>query len=235
MASGTQRVVIVDDHPLLAFGLQAQLQQTGLEVDVIDPAQDPDAQSAAAAANDLAADLVSRIVADDAELVVVDLDLPFEQGGLGLTSALVARNQRVVVLTGSTDRTLWARCLENGAIAVLTKDEPLEMLIAEINKLVVGEPVKPHQRFELVGEYRRLEAERAARLRGFEQLSEREAQVLTGLMAGLSPASLAERDYVSVQTIRTQIKSVLSKLGVNSQLAAVARAYESGWDPDEED
>ena len=112
---------------------------------------------------------------------------------------------------------------------MLTKDEPLEDLIEQIDRLARGENVKPHQRAELASEYRQVEAERTARLETFDRLSEREGQVLGALMTGLSPAALAQRDFVSVQTVRTQIKSVLAKLGVNSQLAAVARAHEAGW------
>lgn len=210
-------LVVVDDHPLLAVGLKAQLEQTGMMVDVVNPVG--------------ADDLVQQIIALRADLVLVDLDMPIADGGVGLTEQLVGAGQQVAVLTGSHDRTMWARCLENGAIALLTKDETLESLIDDIHKLVQGEVIRQNDRLAVISEYREQQAEQAIRLRGFDELSERESQVLTGLMDGLSPASLAERDYVSVQTIRTQIKHVLSKLGVNSQLAAVARAYESGWRP----
>ena len=180
-----------------------------------------------------AIDLVDEILAHEADLILVDLDMPFDGGGVGLTKELVEAGRTVAVLTGSTDRALWARCLENGAIALLTKDESLESLIDDIAKLVGGEPIRQRQRLTVISDYRERQAEQAVRLRGFDELSARETQVLSGLMTGLSPASLAERDYVSVQTVRTQIKNVLSKLGVNSQLAAVARAYESGWRPDD--
>ena len=180
-----------------------------------------------------AIDLVDEILAHEADLILVDLDMPFDGGGVGLTKELVEADQTVAVLTGSADRALWARCLENGAIALLTKDESLESLIDDIAKLVGGEPIRQHHRLTVISDYRERQAEQAVRLRGFDELSARETQVLSGLMIGLSPASLAERDYVSVQTVRTQIKNVLSKLGVNSQLAAVARAYESGWRPDD--
>lgn len=209
------RLVVVDDHPLLALGLKTHLELTGLHVDVIDPVA--------------STDVVTDILAHDSDLALVDLDLPFEQGGLGLTKALVAAGRRVAVLTGSSDRTMWARCLEAGALVVLTKDEPLDDLVRQVRSLTEGTPVKPHQRAELLGEYKRLEAERAHATRGFDELSDREAEVLSGLMEGLSPAQLAERDFVSVQTVRTQVKSVLSKLRVNSQLAAVVRAFEAGW------
>jgi len=213
-------LVVVDDHPLLALGLKTQLEQAGLIVDIVNPVG--------------ATDLVDEIVALKANLILVDLDMPFDGGGVGLTEHLVDADQTVAVLTGSTDRTLWARCLQNGAIALLTKDESLESLIDSIGKLVAGDPVRQHHRMAVINEYQEQQTEQAVRLRGFDELSERESQVLGGLMEGLSPASLAERDYVSVQTVRTQIKSVLSKLGVNSQLAAVARAFESGWEPDDE-
>ncbi|MDH3296636.1 MAG: response regulator transcription factor [Acidimicrobiia bacterium] len=214
------RLVVVDDHPLLAYGLKAQLEQAGLVVELVDPVSAPD--------------LVDEVLSHSADLALVDLDLPFECGGVGLTRALVAAGRRVAVLTGSTDHGLWAQCLQAGALVVLTKDEPLEDLIVQVRRLLAGQQVKPHQRAELMGEYRRLEAERNDLRRGFDELSEREAAILAGLMEGLSPAGLAERDYVSVQTVRTQIKSVLGKLGVNSKLAAVIRAFEAGWSKPED-
>jgi len=212
-------LIVVDDHPLLALGLKTQLEQAGMAVDIVNPVG--------------AINLVDEILAHEADLILVDLDMPFDGGGVGLTKELVEADQTVAVLTGSADRALWARCLENGAIALLTKDESLESLIDDIAKLVGGEPIRQHHRLTVISDYRERQAEQAVRLRGFDELSARETQVLSGLMIGLSPASLAERDYVSVQTVRTQIKNVLSKLGVNSQLAAVARAYESGWRPDD--
>jgi DNA-binding NarL/FixJ family response regulator len=216
----TSRLVVVDDHPLLAQGLKVQLEDAGMLVDVVDPIT--------------STNVVDEILAHGADLALVDLDLPFEQGGLGLTKALVAAGRQVAVLTGSSDRMMWARCLEAGALVVLTKDEPLEDLIRQVQQLLVGDQVKPHQRAELLTEYQRLEAERAQVIRGFDELSDREAEVLSGLMEGLNPAQLAERDYVSVQTVRTQVKSVLGKLGVHSQLAAVVRAFEADWDPEQD-
>jgi DNA-binding NarL/FixJ family response regulator len=208
-------VVIVDDHPLLALGLKNHLERRGLTAAVVEPTA-PD-------------DTIERIEALDPDLILLDLDMPIEDGGLGLAGTLSGVGRRVAILTGSTDRAQWARSLERGAEAVLTKDEPLEDLIDQIDRLANGETVKPHQRAELDSEYRHIEAERVARLESFERLSERERQILAALMDGLSAGTLAQRDYVSVQTVRTQIKSVLAKLGVNSQLAAVARAHEAGW------
>jgi DNA-binding CsgD family transcriptional regulator len=68
---------------------------------------------------------------------------------------------------------------------------------------------------------------RASRLR----LTPREAQVLADLTVGKSAKSIARQAQLSEATVRTHIRSVLAKLGVNSQLAAVALARDLGFTP----
>ena len=65
--------------------------------------------------------------------------------------------------------------------------------------------------------------------RGFDDLTRRERDVLAGLIAGLRPADIARRDFVSVVTVRNQVQSVLTKLNVHSQLEAVAAARWHEW------
>ena len=60
------------------------------------------------------------------------------------------------------------------------------------------------------------------------RLSPAENQVLRGLVAGLTAAEMAIRSQHSVHTIRSQIKAVLSKLEVGTQVSAVAIAHRSG-------
>jgi DNA-binding NarL/FixJ family response regulator len=69
------------------------------------------------------------------------------------------------------------------------------------------------------------------RFAGFERLTPRERQVLVALMSGSTAQEISKASYVSVPTVRSQIRSILSKLGVSSQLAAVVLAYRSGWGP----
>lgn len=63
-------------------------------------------------------------------------------------------------------------------------------------------------------------------------LSPREQTVLHCMMRGLSAVEIAEAQYVAVTTVRSQIRSILTKLDVRSQLAAVALAHEVGWHAD---
>jgi DNA-binding NarL/FixJ family response regulator len=76
----------------------------------------------------------------------------------------------------------------------------------------------------------------------FEHLSPRERQVLAALMRGETARDISRQSFVSLPTVRSQIRSILIKLGVSSQLGAVVLAYRSGWtgergteSPDERD
>jgi DNA-binding NarL/FixJ family response regulator len=72
------------------------------------------------------------------------------------------------------------------------------------------------------------EFEREVKAR-FDLLTTRESEVLGQLMAGRQVSEIARRGFVSESTVRTQVKSVLSKLQVNSQLTAVGLAYRAHW------
>lgn len=66
-------------------------------------------------------------------------------------------------------------------------------------------------------------------LEDFDKLSRREQNVLIKLMGGATARQICDEDYVSLTTVRTQIRAIISKLGVSSQLGAVVLAYQSGW------
>jgi DNA-binding NarL/FixJ family response regulator len=70
------------------------------------------------------------------------------------------------------------------------------------------------------------------RLQLFATLTDREEVVLAELLEGHCAEEIAKAAFVSISTIRSQIKSILQKLGVNSQLAAVALARRAGWSLD---
>lgn len=82
-----------------------------------------------------------------------------------------------------------------------------------------------HVRIEL---RRHREDERSVRA-PFDRLSAREKQVLAALCVGRSVTQIAGDWVVSVPTVRTQVRAILTKLDAGSQLEAVAQAHRSGW------
>jgi two-component system nitrate/nitrite response regulator NarL len=210
--------MIVDDHELLAASLRLALISEGYEVDV------PPATATAvyAAAQHAAPDVV-----------LLDLDLG-EAGGDGsvLVEALCIGGARVVVVSGTADRLVVAGCLEAGACGYVSKSAPLDDLLAAVRAAATGDRVMPEsQRRGLLAELKQARADRERALSPFDELTGRERYVLAQVMDGHSASDIAQSSYVSEATVRTQIRAVLNKLGVRSQLAAVAAARRAGWHP----
>lgn len=84
-------------------------------------------------------------------------------------------------------------------------------------------------REELVRELQRRQEKAAERLSPFATLTRCERDVLAGLVVGKSAETIAAEKFVSLATVRTQIRAVLQKLDVRSQVAAVALAWQIGW------
>ncbi|MDH5290424.1 MAG: response regulator transcription factor [Acidimicrobiia bacterium] len=219
MTAQQPRVTLVEDHPLVRYALGAALTAAGVQV-------------TEAAVDMTGRELVAQLLEARPTTAVVDLGLPIDDGGLGLIPPLVAHRLPVLVLTGEADRGLWADCVHAGAEAVLSKTEDLDQVVAAIVDVCEGRPVRAAEQAALGAEGRRRALERRRRLAPFHDLSRREQAVLASLMAGVGPAQIAERDIVSIQTVRTQIKILLRKLGVRSQLEAAAKANEAGWHPE---
>ena len=139
----------------------------------------------------------------------------------------------MIVVTGETDRFELAACLEAGAIGVASKKESIASVIDKVRRALEGEPVTAlPEREEMLSDLRHHRSSERSRLSAFEHLTRREQAVLASVVEGKSAESIAHESFVSVATVRTQIRSTLQKLGVGSQLAAVALARQAGWRPD---
>ena len=208
--------MLVEDHTLLAQSLAAALAMDGLEV--VRP-EHLDFEAVLATAEE-----------HRPEVVLLDLVLEGGTTALPLIPFLCELGASVVVVTGETDRIRLAECVEAGAIGIVGKHEPFENLIAAVHEVTqLRSLLTAAQRADLLQELRGHRAEDLERLEPFERLTPREREILRALVDGRSAEIIAKADFVAVATVRSQIRSVLSKLGVNSQLAAVALASKGRW------
>lgn len=155
---------------------------------------------AASVALDGIGSLVGRVLATGAAVAVVDVDLGHGRSGTELIEPLRRAGLRVLLLTA--DIGLRPTLVDPGADAVLDKRGSFRE---------VREAVRAHL---------------APMRRPDWGLSRREAEVLRCLVAGRTAAEIAAERGVALSTVRTHIRGVLAKLGVRSQLAAVAVARE---------
>ena len=213
------RVLLVEDHDLLADSVAAALTAEGYDV-VRPPALD-------------AAAIVAAAQESPVQVALVDLRLSEQTTALPLIPQLRDAGAAVLMVTGETDKVMLAECVEAGAIGLVHKSVALDELIDAVHHVAeLRTHMSKAERDDLLQQLRQHRRADSERLGPFRELTAREQQVLAGLMDGLSAEALAERDFVSIATIRSQIRSILSKLGVGSQLAAVALARAAGWAPD---
>ena len=210
-------VLIVEDHELLAGTMAMALRQQGFDV-----------HAAAGPSPDDGVEAARRLVP---VLVLLDLELgPPLGSGLDLVRPLVDAGARVVMVTGVTDRARLGACIEAGAAGVVSKGAEFTALMETVKRAADGVALlREDERQALLDEARRRRRADHDRLAPFATLSPREQAVLRRLMAGESADTIAERSFVSLATVRSQIRAILLKLGVNSQLAAVALARQAGW------
>jgi two-component system, NarL family, nitrate/nitrite response regulator NarL len=163
--------------------------------------------------------------------VLCDAELP----RLDRTLELVRRLSDiapVVVLTDKDHRLERAHWVQNGAAGFFDKDRSIAELLTVLRQVMKGESLLgPAERARLLS-LRHENTGEARSLRGrFQSLTPGEQRVLAQLMEGYSALTIAQESWVSLSTVRSQIRSIFRKLGVNSQLQAVAMARRVAWKP----
>jgi DNA-binding NarL/FixJ family response regulator len=211
-------VLVVDDHMLLAEALAVALRKHGLDV-MVAPTHTEGAILAAARHH-------------RPDVVLLDLMLGHLSGQVLIGPLLAATGASVLMLTGTTDRARMGECLEAGAVGVASKSVDFQELLDQLLAVICGRPpLLDGDRHALLGELRARRAEEQRRLAPFRCLTPREQAVLAALMDGKRAKQIAAESFVSLGTVRAQIKSILLKLAVSSQLSAVALARQAGWSP----
>ncbi len=211
-----QRLLLVEDH--------ASFRQTlALVFD-----QQPDFEVVAQAGTLGEARRVLR--GREVDLGIIDLGLPDGEGA-ELIEELHEANPdfAALVLTASLDRAEHARAIEAGAAGVVHKAADVDEILETTRRLAAGETLISQEELvemlHIAGQSR--EEEREARA-SIEQLTRREMQVLRALAEGLTNREIAERLHMSVDTERTHMMNILSKLGVHSRLQALLFAARHG-------
>ncbi|UMG91354.1 response regulator transcription factor [Nocardioides sp. TF02-7] len=149
-----------------------------------------------------------------------------------LVEPISRAHTHVVVLTGDTNRARWGEALHRGARIVMSKTEPLNTIISTVRRVNDGVPVlSSAERQELVTHWRETTAETALVRDRLASLTARESVVLGQLMAGMAVREIADSSMLAEATVRSQVRSLLSKLDVSSQVAAIGLAYSVGWTP----
>lgn len=216
MTPGTISVVIVDDHQMVLDGLKAMLRPYEEQVKIVGESSEP-------------SDAVRMVTELEPDAVLLDVRL---RGASGLdlcTDILrVQPGCKVVFLTVYDDEQYLYQALRLGAAGFLLKRIRGAELVDYLRRICDGEVlIDP----SLAGRV----ALSAARLRSGEfwpgahlGLTQRESEVLSLLVAGLSNRAIAMKLVVSEETVKTHSRGIYRKLGVSDRAGAVAVALREG-------
>lgn len=165
--------------------------------------------------------------ADDTTVVVVIDDLVAAGDVARVVTLLRSTTSPVLVLTGRPRGPYWGALVSAGALSILSSAVSLDELVEALAVVHYGgrvlSPSECEELLELWHEFVRRQDDARDRL---HQLTPREHAVLAGMRTGATVVELAELLDVREATIRTHVRAILRKLGVRSQLAAVAVAQE---------
>ncbi len=211
MAESSIRVLIVDDHAVFLESLTR----------AVDREPDLDVVAAVASVDEAIAALEGAGAVD---VVLSDFRL---QGstGVSLTRSVLERwpEVRVVMLTASTDEAVLADALEAGCAGFVTKSESLDVVLGAIRGAAAGEAVITPALLA-----RLLPRLRSGRTGRNPDLTPREREVLELVARGGSNQQIADELFLSRDTVRNHVASILAKLGVHSKLQAAAVAVQRG-------
>ena len=204
----TARVVVTARQQLIAQTVAAALRERGV------PAQPLSWQ--------LAARRSSRGLGTGDILVL--FDEPASMRDLDATCNLISGTPaRCLVLTRRPPEPMWGALLAHGAAAVVAAEGSLEQVDAIVNRVAEGASVMDeNRRAGLVSAWEEWRAEDERLSACIAQLSPRERQILALLSEGSRVVDIIDALGVAETTVRSQIKSMRRKLGVDSQLGAVA-------------
>jgi DNA-binding NarL/FixJ family response regulator len=206
------RVAILDDHQMLIEALTL----------VID--HEPDLKMVGAVnACGAVRGLLERVCPD---VLLLDVSLP-DGDGLSLVPSLRAMcpDMQILVLTSLADENTLMRAIEAGVGGFVGKHRPVSEVFAAIRQAHEGEIVMPSNL--LVGLLNRRQPAHPA-VAQHEPLTPREKEILTYTAQGKSGATIAAELNISLLTVRTHLRNLMSKLNVHSRLEAVAYALRNG-------
>ncbi|KZY30636.1 DNA-binding response regulator [Roseovarius sp. HI0049] len=200
------RIVIVDDHPMVAEGIQSILESYD-DVEVI-------------ATLSTGQQIIDAVETLQPDVILLDLNMP-GIGGLSTTEIILERRPetRILILSMHDSPEYISSALSHGAVGYVLKDVPTEEIKRAIDAVMAG------RRYLCTGAQGSL-APREGGLR--DQLTNREQTILLQVAQGRSNREVALDLDISIRTVETHRKNIKSKLGISSTAGLTRYAMEHG-------
>jgi len=208
------RIVVADDHPIFRDGLCKLL---ALEDDFEVVAQAEDGRQ-----------VLDVLQQYEPDILLLDLKMPGLDGLATLQRLQAARNKtRVIVLTASDDKNEFVQAMKLGTSGIVLKQTATELLIKSIRKVHAGEIwLDSHTTAAVIRTFVAADeappppqiAQQPPRDRERSPLSQREREIVALVAQGFKNKEMAEKMFISEQTVKNHLHNIFDKLGVSDRL-----------------
>jgi len=213
------RIIIADDHEIFRDGLRNLL------------SAQPDFLVVAEAAR---GDEVPALVLEhEPDILLLDLQIRGSDG-IATLQRLQSMNvtTRIIVLTASDNKDELLRALRSGTSGIVQKKTPTEMLLKSIRKVHSGEIwldwMTTAEVMRKFGSNKGVLVSNAARGREVS-LSNREREIVALVAQGFKNKEMAEKMFISEQTVKNHLHNIFEKLGVSDRLELALYAIHKNW------
>jgi two-component system nitrate/nitrite response regulator NarL len=215
------RILVVEDHPIVRAGVRMLIQsQPGFEI-VGEAASRGEALSLAGS--------------KQPDIILLDLDLSGERCVDFIPKLLVSAPQaRVLILTGLDDQEIHLQAARHGAMGVLSKEQPPELIIKAIQHVHIGEAwfdgllmAKILTQFSRQSHSLQPRNPEAAKI---DSLTKRETEIIQLVSQGLKNQIIADQLFISEGTVRNHLSVIYQKLGVTDRFSLTVYANQHNLD-----
>lgn len=212
--SSNLRVLIIDDHTLFRDGLQGLLERHNIDV----VGSLGDGHEGIRLAQELKPDII-----------LLDMRMP-SLSGLEVLKQLQQNNFEapIAMLTTSNDERDLVEALRNGAKGYLLKDMDPDDVVAALREIVKGETVVAPNLTQILARVVKGEPILESEPSPIDDLTPREAEILSLLAEGQSNKVIARNLGISDGTVKLHVKAILRKLNIHSRVEAAVIAVEQG-------
>src|SRR3954468_13569601 len=214
------RVVLADDHPIVRDGLRKLLSLED-DIEVVGEASD-------------GREVLQLVQETEPDVVILDLRMP-NLDGLSALQALQQSNKKakVIVLTASEDKNEFVQAMKLGCSGIVLKQTAPELIVKSIRKVYSGEiwldshtTAAVMRQFATPGEMMSGGAPGKGRERS--PLSQREREIVGLVAQGYKNREMAEKMFISEQTVKNHLHNIFDKLGVSDRLELALYAIHKG-------
>jgi DNA-binding NarL/FixJ family response regulator len=223
--SGVIRIVIADDHPIFRDGLRKLLNLEG-DFSVVGEAKDGN-------------EVLDIVRQTEPDILLLDLRMP-SLDGLSVLQSLktISARCKVIILTASEDKNEFVQAMKLGCSGIVLKQTATELLYKSIRKVHQGEIwLDSHTTAAVIRQFaspaRLTPSDRKGRGER-SPLSTREREIVALVAQGFKNKEIAEKIFISEQTVKNHLHNIFDKLGVSDRLELALYAIHKGFHTESE-